>query len=139
MEERVSEIGRKPQGRPVWRFYGSHRRFTPSPRFRRRFGSDPSPPRLELDGCADAGAGPLAGLYGATFAGFFAALFGGTPAQVTGPTGPMTVVAATLFSTFTSDPSIAFSVVVLAVRSLTLTPCITPDHSRAFFKSSWEL
>ncbi len=38
------------------------------------------------------GAGPVAGLYGAIFVGFFAALFGGTPAQVSGPTGPMTVV-----------------------------------------------
>lgn len=44
------------------------------------------------------GAGPTAGLYGAIFTGFFAALFGGTPAQVTGPTGPMTVVMATVFT-----------------------------------------
>ena len=40
------------------------------------------------------GAGPVVGLYGAIFVGFFAALFGGTPAQVSGPTGPMTVVMA---------------------------------------------
>ena len=45
------------------------------------------------------GAGPIAGLYGAICVGFFAALFGGTPAQVSGPTGPMTVV---MFSVFTS-------------------------------------
>ncbi|BBX73578.1 SulP family inorganic anion transporter [Mycobacterium shinjukuense] len=38
--------------------------------------------------------GALVGLYGAIFAGFFAAVFGGTPGQVTGPTGPITVVAA---------------------------------------------
>ena len=44
------------------------------------------------------GAGPTAGLYGAILTGFFAALFGGTPAQVTGPTGPMTVVMATVFT-----------------------------------------
>lgn len=37
--------------------------------------------------------GALIGLYGAIFAGFFAAVFGGTPGQVTGPTGPITVVA----------------------------------------------
>ncbi|MCE7870953.1 STAS domain-containing protein [bacterium CPR1] len=36
--------------------------------------------------------GALAGLYGAIFTGIFAALLGGTPGQVTGPTGPMTVV-----------------------------------------------
>ena len=40
------------------------------------------------------GAGPVAGLYGAVAIGFFAAVFGGIPAQVSGPTGPMTVVTA---------------------------------------------
>lgn len=35
------------------------------------------------------GVGPIAGMYGAIFVGFFAALFGGTPSQVSGPTGPM--------------------------------------------------
>jgi MFS superfamily sulfate permease-like transporter len=40
------------------------------------------------------GAGPIAGIYGPIFVGFFSALFGGTPAQVSGPTGPMTVVMA---------------------------------------------
>jgi SulP family sulfate permease len=38
------------------------------------------------------GAGPVAGLYGAIIVGFFAAVFGGTQSQVSGPTGPMTVV-----------------------------------------------
>ena len=42
--------------------------------------------------------GALAGLVGATMLGFFAALFGGTHSQISGPTGPMTVVAATLIS-----------------------------------------
>ncbi len=36
--------------------------------------------------------GAVAGLYGAIFTGFFASLFGGTPRQITGPTGGMTVV-----------------------------------------------
>lgn len=40
--------------------------------------------------------GALAGLVGATMLGFFAALFGGTHSQISGPTGPMTVVTATL-------------------------------------------
>ena len=40
------------------------------------------------------GIGPIAGLYGAIAVGFFAAVFGGTPSQVSGPTGPMTVVMA---------------------------------------------
>ena len=42
--------------------------------------------------------GALAGLVGATMLGFFAALFGGTHSQISGPTGPMTVVTATLIS-----------------------------------------
>ena len=45
------------------------------------------------------GIGPSAGLYGAISVGFFAALFGGTPAQISGPTGPMTVVMASTVAT----------------------------------------
>ena len=42
--------------------------------------------------------GAYAGLVGATLLGFFAALLGGTHSQISGPTGPMTVVTATLVS-----------------------------------------
>lgn len=42
--------------------------------------------------------GALAGLVGATMLGFFAALFGGTPSQISGPTGPMTVITASLLA-----------------------------------------
>lgn len=42
------------------------------------------------------GMGATAGLYGAIMVGIFAALFGGTQTQASGPTGPMTVVAAAL-------------------------------------------
>ena len=42
--------------------------------------------------------GALAGLIGATFLGFFASLFGGTHSQISGPTGPMTVITASLLS-----------------------------------------
>ena len=38
------------------------------------------------------GLGPTAGLYGAIFLSFFAALFGGTQTQISGPTAPMTAV-----------------------------------------------
>jgi SulP family sulfate permease len=38
------------------------------------------------------GLGPQAGLYGAIFISFFAALFGGTNTQISGPTAPMTAV-----------------------------------------------
>jgi SulP family sulfate permease len=59
------------------------------------------------------GAGAIAGLYGAIFLGFFAALFGGTPAQASGPTGPMTVVVAGLFSQFSEEPALVFTIVML--------------------------
>lgn len=66
------------------------------------------------------GVGAIAGLYGAIFVGFFAALFGGTPSQVSGPTGPMTVVMAAIFLQYTGmfpehpeqGVALAFSVVV---------------------------
>ena len=38
------------------------------------------------------GLGPDAGLYGAIFISFFAALFGGTSTQISGPTAPMTAL-----------------------------------------------
>ena len=40
------------------------------------------------------GLGPVAGLYGAITTGIVAAVFGGTHVQITGPTGPMTLVVA---------------------------------------------
>ena len=42
--------------------------------------------------------GAIYGLYGAIVSGFLAALFGGTPAQVSGPTGPMSVTVAGVVS-----------------------------------------
>jgi SulP family sulfate permease len=59
------------------------------------------------------GAGPIAGLYGATATGFFAALFGGTPAQITGPTGPMTVVMAAVVATHANNLTEAFTIVMV--------------------------
>ncbi|MEO1341978.1 MAG: SulP family inorganic anion transporter, partial [Cyanobacteria bacterium J06635_13] len=65
------------------------------------------------------GAGASAGLYGAIIVGFFAALCGGTPSQISGPTGPMTVVIATVFGELgklNGDNGLAlvFTVVMLA-------------------------
>ncbi|MEO0533397.1 MAG: SulP family inorganic anion transporter [Cyanobacteria bacterium P01_A01_bin.123] len=65
------------------------------------------------------GAGAIAGLYGAIFVGFFAALFGGTPSQVSGPTGPMTVVMATVFTKLIAENpehgmAMAFTAVMLS-------------------------
>jgi SulP family sulfate permease len=59
------------------------------------------------------GLGPMAGLYGAIAVGFFAALFGGTPAQVSGPTGPMTVVMAAVVAQHADSLATAFAIVFL--------------------------
>ncbi len=65
------------------------------------------------------GAGPVAGLWGATLVGLFAALFGGTKTLISEPTGPMTVImTAVLSSLIASNPdkgvAMAFTVVMLA-------------------------
>lgn len=63
------------------------------------------------------GLGAAAGLYGAIACGIFASMFGATPVQVSGPTGPMTVVAAGVVATAIANnhnPSIVFSAVILA-------------------------
>jgi len=44
------------------------------------------------------GMGAIAGLYGAIAVGIFAALFGGTSTQISGPTGPMAVVASAIIA-----------------------------------------
>ncbi|MFT4512903.1 MAG: SulP family sulfate permease [Planctomycetota bacterium] len=46
------------------------------------------------------GLGATYGLYGAIFIGFFAAIFGGTASQISGPTGPMTVVTTATVTAF---------------------------------------
>ena len=65
------------------------------------------------------GAGPEAGLYGAILVGFFAAMFGGTPALISEPTGPMTVVMTAVLTTMmASNPenglAMSFTVVMIA-------------------------
>jgi len=50
--------------------------------------------------------GAAAGLYGAIFTGFFAALFGGTASQITGPTGPMTVVITSFIAQLLKHPAV---------------------------------
>ena len=67
------------------------------------------------------GLGPTAGLYGAIFLSFFAALLGGTNTQISGPTAPMTalsmVVIATLISSNDGDVGKALPI-ILAVFML---------------------
>lgn len=60
------------------------------------------------------GAGPVAGLYGAICVGLFASLFGGTPSQISGPTSPMTIVSASVFTLYAGEPAVAFTVVMMA-------------------------
>ena len=60
------------------------------------------------------GIGPEAGLYSAIAVGFFAAVFGGTPSQISGPTGPMTVAMAVVVTQHAGNIAEAFSIVMLA-------------------------
>ncbi|MFA7482373.1 MAG: SulP family inorganic anion transporter [Vulcanimicrobiota bacterium] len=57
--------------------------------------------------------GAKAGLYGSIILGFIAAIFGGTKPQVSGPTGPQTVVAAGFIAT-SPHPELIFVVVLLS-------------------------
>lgn len=59
------------------------------------------------------GVGPIAGLYGAIAVGFFAAVFGGMGSQISGPTGPMTVVMRAVVTQFADTLPDAFSIVIL--------------------------
>ena len=62
------------------------------------------------------GLGPSAGLYGAIFISFFAALFGGTNTQISGPTAPMTavsmIVIAGLIGAYNGDVEAALPVIL---------------------------
>lgn len=65
------------------------------------------------------GVGAEAGLYGAILVGIFASLFGGSPALISEPTGPMTVVfAAVITKLIATNPenglAMAFTVVIMA-------------------------
>jgi len=59
------------------------------------------------------GLGAIAGLYGAIAVGFFAAVFGGTKSQVSGPTGPMTVVMAVIVTEHAENLGEALAIVML--------------------------
>lgn len=59
------------------------------------------------------GVGAQAGIYGAIILGFVAALAGGTKVQISGPTGPMTIVAASTLVLFNGDVSVLMAVVLL--------------------------
>ena len=60
------------------------------------------------------GMGAAAGLYGAIAVGFFAAVFGGTRSQISGPTAPMSVAMAVVLTSHADSLAEALTVVVLA-------------------------
>lgn len=68
-----------------------------------------------IDSPDAASIGALAGLIGATLLGLFAAIFGGTPSQISGPTGPMTVVAAGLVASAWAGSSGSLSDVLVSI------------------------
>ena len=68
-----------------------------------------------IDDPAASSMGALAGLVGATLLGFFASMFGGTHSQISGPTGPMTVITASLVSGVWASSHGSFSEVLLAM------------------------
>ncbi|MEL6323299.1 MAG: SulP family inorganic anion transporter, partial [Pseudomonadota bacterium] len=76
------------------------------------FGAGVFPPGVE--------GGAIAGLWGAIIVGFFAAAFGGTGSQISGPTGPMVVVFAGLLASLMAamDPSLTVEQQVAAAIPL---------------------
>ncbi len=59
--------------------------------------------------------GAIAGLYGAIAIGILAALFGGTPTQISGPTAPMTVVSAVVIAdavAYSGSLEVAFPIII---------------------------
>ena len=60
------------------------------------------------------GLGTLAGIYGAIAVGFFAAVFGGTKSQISGPTGPMAVAMAVIVTLNADNLAQAFTIVIMA-------------------------
>ena len=60
------------------------------------------------------GLGATAGIYGAIIVGMLASIFGGTPTQVSGPTGPLTVVIASVLATHSNDKTLIFASILMA-------------------------
>ena len=60
------------------------------------------------------GLDPVAGIYGAIAVGFFAAVFGGTRSQISGPTGPMAVAMAVVVAANADNLAEAFTIVIMA-------------------------
>ena len=83
--------------------------------------------------------GAIYGLYGAVVVGFLAALFGGTPAQVSGPTGPMSVTVAGVVASLAAvvvlpDPCNPASIII--VGGFEAKVSFTDSPPRIFVSSS---
>ena len=60
------------------------------------------------------GLGAAAGLWGSILLCLFASIFGGTPTQISGPTGPITVVVAAMVMAHTHNPKLVFMAILLS-------------------------
>ena len=60
------------------------------------------------------GLGATAGIYGSIIVGMLASLLGGTPTQITGPTGPLTVVIASVIALHSNNPNLIFAAIFLS-------------------------
>ena len=60
------------------------------------------------------GLGAIQGMYGAIAVGFFAAVFGGTRSQISGPTGPMAIAMAVVVASHATSLAEAFTIVIMA-------------------------
>ena len=70
------------------------------------------------------GLGPSAGLYGAIFLSFFAALFVGTPTQISGPTAPITAVSMVVIATILSVHNVSIEQALPYILGVFLLSCI---------------
>src|SRR5208283_212696 len=62
--------------------------------------------------------GAVAGLYGAIFTGILASLFGGTPQQITGPTGGMTVILTTVYIQYGGAEALLAACIIAGVLQI---------------------
>ncbi len=60
------------------------------------------------------GLGATAGIYGSIIVGMLASIFGGTPTQISGPTGPLTVVVASVMAVNSENPQLIFAAIFLS-------------------------
>ena len=60
------------------------------------------------------GLGATAGIYGSIIVGMLASIFGGTPTQISGPTGPLTVVIASVVAIHSDNANLIFAAILLS-------------------------